>query len=64
MREQLAQALAMQQSLLVERDQAKEQLKLSQERNSRLQKQLDNLRTAYSKSQRDSASFRAHLTGL
>ena len=49
MREQLAQALAIQQTLMVERDQAREQLKLAQERGSKLQKQMDNLRTAYGK---------------
>ena len=50
MREQLAQALASQQALIIERDQAKEQCKLAQERASKLQKQLDLLRKVHSKS--------------
>ena len=50
MREQLAQALATQQTVLMERDQAREQLKLAQDRGTRLQRQLDNLRTAYGRS--------------
>lgn len=49
MREQLAQALATQQTLMVERDQAREQLKLAQERGTKLQRQLDGLRDAYGK---------------
>ncbi len=49
MREQLGQAVATQQSLTMERDQAREQLKLSQERGERLQKKLDSLRQAYGK---------------
>ena len=48
MREQLAHALATQQSLTVERDQAREQFKLAQERGDRLQRQLEGLRVAYS----------------
>ena len=50
MREQLAQALASQQALIIERDQAKEQCKLAQDRASKLQKQLDLLRKVHSKS--------------
>ncbi len=49
MREQLAQALSTQQTLMVERDQAREQLKLAQDRGNRLQKQLDTLRLAFGK---------------
>ena len=48
MREQLAQALASQQALITERDQAKEQCKLAQDRASKLQKQLDLLRKVHS----------------
>jgi hypothetical protein len=50
MREQLAQALASQQALIIERDQAKEQCKMAQDRASKLQKQLDLLRKVHSKS--------------
>ena len=49
MREQLAQALASQQALIIERDQAKEQCKLAQDRANKLQKQLDLLRKVHSK---------------
>ena len=51
MREQLAQALASQQALIIERDQAKEQCKLAQDRASKLQRQLDLLRKVHSKSE-------------
>lgn len=47
MREQLAQALASQQALIIERDQAKEQCKLAQDRASKLQRQLDLLRKVH-----------------
>ena len=50
MREQLAQALAMQQVLTVERDQAREQCQLVQEREAELIKQLERLRRTHSKS--------------
>ena len=50
MREQLAQALASQQALIIERDQAKEQCKMAQDRANKLQKQLDLLRKVHSKS--------------
>ena len=50
MREQLAQALASQQALIIERDQAKEQCKMAQDRASKLQKQLELLRKVHSKS--------------
>ena len=50
MREQLAQALAMQQVLTVERDQAREQCQLVQEREAELIKQLERLRRTHSES--------------
>ena len=48
MREQLAQALASQQALIIERDQAKEQCRLAQDRANKVQKQLDLLRKVHS----------------
>ena len=50
MREQLAHALSTQQTLMVERDQAREQLRLAQDRGNRLQKQLDGIKLAFSQS--------------
>lgn len=47
MREQLAQALATQQALTVERDQAKEQCRLAQERATKLETQLILLRQVH-----------------
>lgn len=47
MREQLALALASQQAMKVERDQALEQTRLARERANRLQAQLDRLRAAH-----------------
>lgn len=49
MREQLSQALANQQSLTIERDQAREQAKVATERADKLQKQLDLLRQTHGK---------------
>ena len=49
MREQLAQALAVQQQLSLERDQALEQARLARERADRLQLQLNRIRTAHGK---------------
>ena len=48
MREQLAQALATQQSLKVEKEQAVEQCRIAQECAARLQTQLELLRNAHS----------------
>lgn len=47
MREQLAQALATQQVLTVERDQAREQCQLARERAAALQQQLEGLRQSH-----------------
>lgn len=49
MREQLAQALSAQQSLTIERDQAREQARIATERGDRLQRQVDLLRQAHCK---------------
>ncbi len=47
MREQLSQAIINQQSLTLERDQAREQARLATERADKLQKQLDLLRNTH-----------------
>ena len=47
MREQLSQALTNQQSLIVERDQAREQARVATERADRLQRQLDLIRQTH-----------------
>lgn len=49
MREQLAQALATQQVLRVEREQAVEQCRLAQEAAGRLQAQLDRVHSSHCK---------------
>ena len=51
MREQLAQALALQQQLSLEREQAQEQAQLARERADHLQLQVNRLRIAHGQSQ-------------
>ena len=50
MREQLAQALAVQQQLSLEKEQAQEQARLARERADHLQLQVNRLRMAHSES--------------